>query len=287
MYQSLIILGAPRSGTNALRDAICRISGFSTWPCDELNYLWKYTNADYPYDDLQLSQANPKVYSRINQVFQDKYEKSGSIVVEKTCANCLRVPFVHSVLPHAKFVYIRRDPFDVLASSLKRWKAPLDLSYILKKAAFVPKSEFPYYALRYASHRLMRKFSRESALPSWGPRFRGIDQLRANVSLKQLCLHQWYQCCLAAETSLLSLRNTGTSVYFLGYEDFVTSPELVLSDILSFFNLPFETSEIKSSSSFVHSSSVGKASSSLSDSDFSLVSDFLASHEPLPIASLQ
>lgn len=284
MYHSLIILGAPRSGTNALRDSICRIPGFSTWPCDELNYLWKYTNATYPYDDLQDFHFNEKVSSRLNNLFQQRYDSTGSVVVEKTCANCLRVPFVHSIVPRSKFIYIRRDPFDVVASSLKRWKAPLDIPYILKKAYFVPLSEAPYYASRYAFHRLKRYFSRESALPSWGPRFQGIDQLRQSLSLAELCLHQWYECCLAAETSLLKLKENGSTVYFLRYEDFVASPQVSLCNLLSSMGYPINLDAVKASASHVYASSVGKGSSTMTDSTISLVNKFLSSRPPLPIS---
>ena len=286
MYRALVILGAPRSGTNALRDSICRLPGFITWPCDELNYLWKYTNSRYIYDDLNLSHFNPKVSSRINSLFQNLSSKTDSVVVEKTCANCLRVPFIHSIIPHAKFLYIRRDPYDVLASSLKRWKAPLDIPYILKKALYIPKSEFPYYALRYAFHRFKRHFSSEAALPSWGPRFPGIDECRSALTLEELCLLQWYQCCYAAETSLLNLKNSGSSVYFLGYRDFVSSPEASICDLLSSLGFSFSSDQVKSSASYVYSSSVGKGSSSLSDSTRSLVRNFLSSRDPLPLSSL-
>lgn len=286
MYQAIIILGAPRSGTNALRDSICRIPGFSTWPCDELNYLWKYTNARYPYDDLSSSHFNEKVSSRVNSLFQDRFDSTGSVIVEKTCANCLRVPFVHAIIPRAKFVYIRRDPLDVLASSLKRWKASLDIPYIFKKALFVPKTEVPYYALRYASHRFKRFLSSESALPSWGPRFPGIDEFRRTMTLEELCLLQWYECCKSAETSLLQLRNTGSSVYFLGYEKFVSSPESSLCKLLSSLGFSYPSDKVKHSSSFVYASSVGNGSSSLSDATLLMAQNFLSTRDPLPLSLL-
>ena len=54
-YTTLIILGAPRSGTNSLRDSLTNIPGYYTWNCDEINYIWRYGNRDYPNDNLPLN----------------------------------------------------------------------------------------------------------------------------------------------------------------------------------------------------------------------------------------
>ena len=38
-------------------------------------------------------------------------------MVEKTCANTLRLPFVDKVLPEARYLHIVRDGVDVVASA--------------------------------------------------------------------------------------------------------------------------------------------------------------------------
>ena len=35
----VVIIGAPRSGTNMLRDVLCDWPGVVTWPCDEINLI--------------------------------------------------------------------------------------------------------------------------------------------------------------------------------------------------------------------------------------------------------
>ncbi len=57
------------------------------------------------------------------------------VVVEKTCANSLRVPFVDRVVPEARYVFIRRDGLDAVGSAMARWKAPLDIPYLARKGA--------------------------------------------------------------------------------------------------------------------------------------------------------
>lgn len=36
-FTPVVIIGAGRSGTNALRDALTALPEFETWPCDEIN----------------------------------------------------------------------------------------------------------------------------------------------------------------------------------------------------------------------------------------------------------
>ena len=60
-------------------------------------------------------------------------KKNSKVIVEKTCANSLRVPFVNEIIPDAKFIYIKRDMLDVVGSAKHRWKAPINLIYLLKK----------------------------------------------------------------------------------------------------------------------------------------------------------
>ena len=45
--KTVIILGAPRSGTNMLRDILCQHPFLNTWNCDEINPIWKYNNYSY------------------------------------------------------------------------------------------------------------------------------------------------------------------------------------------------------------------------------------------------
>ena len=41
-FTPVIIIGAPRSGTNMLRDILTNFEGIETWPCDEINYIWTW-----------------------------------------------------------------------------------------------------------------------------------------------------------------------------------------------------------------------------------------------------
>lgn len=65
----IVIIGAPRSGTNMLRDALCQVSGPGTWPCDEINAVWRCGNGRHPTDELRLEHARPEVKRYIRRAF--------------------------------------------------------------------------------------------------------------------------------------------------------------------------------------------------------------------------
>ena len=139
MTSKIIIVGAPRSGTNMLRDVLARVPDFASWPCDEVNLLWRHGNRSHPSDELRVEQATPQVGSFMQQQFERIAKKySASTVVEKTCANSLRVDFVDACVPDARFVLITRDGIDAAASAMDRWNAPFDLRYTAAKARYVP-----------------------------------------------------------------------------------------------------------------------------------------------------
>lgn len=281
----LFIIGAPRSGTNALRDLICKSSLFATWPCDEINYAWKYTNKSYPYDDLSITHLNKRVFNYLHRMFNrlECKHKGARYIVEKTCANCLRIPFVDGLFQDSCYIYIRRDPHDVLLSMLQRWRAPIDFSYLFKKFWYVPKGDIFYYLLNFLYLRFKQKFSSDNCLPSWGPRFNGIDSIRKNVSFTELCLNQWYKCCFSAESNLIKLQNKGVKVYFLDYNDFVENPYLSILDIYHFLACPVDTYALSLDCKFVHNNSVGSGLRNLDSSTLDFVDQFLINKPQLPL----
>src|SRR5699024_6252863 len=86
-YTPVIIIGAGRSGTNMLRDTLTQIAGVNTWPCDEINYIWRHYNLSYPNDEFTTSMATNRVKKYIHKQFDKIAAQSNtSYLVEKTCA---------------------------------------------------------------------------------------------------------------------------------------------------------------------------------------------------------
>ena len=258
LYNNLVIIGAPRSGTNMLRDAICSLPGYFTWNCDEINYIWRYGNNSNRTDVLKSCDATIPIKHYIRKQFDRLAYKSklsvkfsSFYIVEKTCANSLRVDFVDEIF-RPQYIYIKRNPFDVVASMLKRWTASLDPIYLFKKAKYVPISDLPYYAQKYLQSRLNRFLRKSQALSTWGPRYEGIDSDISNLSLVEVCALQWLNCVSSAEGDLHRIASSRTqSVVNIDYEDFVATPKEILTNCLETIKA-YPTSRMHSSQDFQH-----------------------------------
>jgi len=233
MYQPVIIVGAPRSGTNMLRDMLVELQGVATWPCDEINYVWRHDNVRYPSDEFTPEMATPSVAAYIQRQFNKfAVQTHADVVVEKTCANSLRVGFVDQVIPDAKYIFIVRDGLDAVGSALERWQASLDIPYILKKAKYVPVTDLPYYATRYLLNHIYRLASREKRLAFWGPAMNNIEELLAKHTLTEVCALQWKACVDSSERDLAEMPSD--RVIRVSYESFVKNPVTEFEKIADF-----------------------------------------------------
>jgi hypothetical protein len=260
----VIIVGAPRSGTNMLRDVLTSFDSVCTWPCDEINYIWRHGNVRYPSDEIPVQRATPAIKNYIRQRFSDiRQQYNADIVVEKTCANSLRVPFVDAVLPDAKYILIYRDGIDATGSAKERWTAKLDIPYILEKVRFVPKTDLPYYGLRYFWARLYRFISREKRLAFWGPALDGMQSVLQNHTLNEVCALQWQRCVDNAEKAFSDM--PADKVVRVRYEDFVRQPVEELSRILEFIGKEVEPEKIATAVEGVSPRSLGKGRKALGE----------------------
>ena len=259
-----IIIGAGRSGTNMLRDLLVSLPEFSTWPCDEINYIWRHGNRNAATDQFQRNMATPKITRFIRRQFE-KMAATGpdTVLIEKTCANSLRCGFVHEIFPNAKFIHIIRDGRDVAASAALRWNAKLDVKYLLQKARFVPKLDLPVYAFLYLKARLFRIFSGKSRLSTWGPKFEGMQESLASNELPVACAIQWKTCVNAAMEQLQSVESE--QVLTIQYEAFTKSPVNELDRICRFLGVEADAEVLRQLCERVSARSVGKWKSQLTE----------------------
>lgn len=262
-----IIIGSPRSGTNMLRDMLTELDGVETWPCDEINYVWRHGNIFFPNDQFTTNEATLKVKKYINKYFFNFKKTSGARkIVEKTCANSLRVEFINEVFPDAKYIFIVRDGFDVVGSAKHRWTASIDLPYLFKKVKYVPFFDIPFYACRYLYHRMYKLFSNEKRLAYWGPTLPDMDILLSKHSLLQICALQWKACLNKAESDFGSINKD--NVYCLRYEDFVNDPVSEFSKLATFLDESVSDHVLNKITSKVSSSSVGKGRKEISMKEY-------------------
>ncbi|GAA0423570.1 hypothetical protein GCM10009133_35160 [Cocleimonas flava] len=263
-YNPIIIIGAPRSGTNMLRDILCSIENISTWPCDEINYIWRHGNIRSKTDEFPKSFATQPIKTYIRKQFNKLADKeNSSYIVEKTCANSLRVGFLDQIIPDAHYIYITRNGLDVIASANLRWTAKLDIPYLLKKVRYVPIFDLPYYGARYVWSRIYRAFSQEKRLAFWGPQLKEMKRLLEKHTLDEICAIQWKQCVEKSEDDFKSIPKE--RITRVSYEDFVYKPETELKKILEEIGIEFDKADLKELVSRVSKKSVGKWKQSLNN----------------------
>lgn len=262
-YGKLVIIGAPRSGTNMLRDALCNFDGVATWPCDEINPIWRHGNVNYPNDQIPPVNIQQNVCAYIRRQFDNIAKRyAAKFVVEKTCANSLRVDFVDAIIPDAKFIFIVRDGLDAVGSAKLRWQSSLDISYTLRKVRFVPPMDLPIYFWRFLKARVHRMVSSEKRLGFWGPAFPGLEDALKKLSLEAVCALQWKACVDRSDAYLSSMPEE--RVCRVKYEEFVRNPVGELRRIAEFSGINYDATKLKVAVADVSSDSVGKGRRKLS-----------------------
>ena len=260
-FTPVIIIGAGRSGTNILRDTLCRLPGFATWDCDEINPIWRHGNMRVDHDEFGADLARPDVTRFIRKAFEKQWRRQGNptFLIEKTCANSLRIPFVNAIFPEAKFVFILRDGFDVTVSAAKRWRGELELDgrpYFGAKIRHTPLGDLPGYAWQFLRARASMFAGKSDRLAYWGPRFRAMQGLAADTPVEVLCAHQWAACVEKADVDLNTL--SPDRVLRLRYEDFVARPEEAIRDVLDFLAEERREDDIAAATADVSQGSIGK-----------------------------
>jgi len=263
-FTPVVILGAGRSGTNMLRDALTKLEQFETWPCDEINPIWRHRNIGLPNDEIPAERA-ARSKAFIRKAFNRIWRETGQpdFVVEKTCANTLRVPFVDEVLPEAKYIHIIRDGVDVVASAQKRWKGELELPslpYYWAKIKYTSITDLPAYGYSFAKNRLAMMRSADNRMEIWGPRFTGMDAMQ-DQSLDTVCAHQWVECVTQASTALANF--SAERHITIKYEAMTQNPAETLRTIVKFLDHPVSDGAIEKAVESVSQRSVGKGRKAL------------------------
>ena len=271
-YQPLIIIGAARSGTKLLRDLIAIHPEIDKVPYD-INYIWRMGNENVVHDELSPEQLTPQIRQKILKHLQ-KFRNKSPLLVEKTVSNTLRVPFVLSVFPNAKFIYLIRDGRDVVESVYRQWLAPPDWKYSLEKAMTFPMMDAFGYGFRYAQSLLKKLFFAQSATHNiWGVHYQGIEQDMLTKDLLEVCAIQWVRSVSLANEALNTLPSE--QVITIHYEHLVESPLDSFQQIASFLNIDNKPYLDEIGSNFIDSTCIGKGLKNLNSQQVHLMMPYL------------
>ena len=126
----------------------------------------------------------------------------------------------------------------------------------MEKVRFVPKTDLPYYGLRYLWARLHRFFSKDNRLAFWGPELNEMQDILKKHSLNEVCAIQWQECVEKADGALKLLPQE--RVCRVQYETFVNEPVSELSRVLDFMGIEANEQQLKKAVNGVSAESVGK-----------------------------
>jgi hypothetical protein len=118
----IFVIGCSRSGTTVTYETIAAASGLRSFG-HEIPEFWDALsgprNNGWDSEAAGEDAARPEHRAAAQRYF---FQRLGAgRVLEKTCINVMRVPYLHRLFPEARFVYIHRDGRDNVASLIDGW----------------------------------------------------------------------------------------------------------------------------------------------------------------------
>jgi hypothetical protein len=152
----VFILSAPRSGSTLLFETLQRAPRLYATGRESHRLIETIPTlgvADRGFDSNRLlaADATPAVVAELRTRFQaSAVDREGNPapaasrfrLLEKTPKNALRIPFLRAVFPEAMFVYLHRDPRQVLGSMIDAWLSGKFQTYL-----DLPGWPHPYWSL--------------------------------------------------------------------------------------------------------------------------------------------
>ena len=218
----IILLGNTRSGTTIVQNLVAAHPDVASWY--EPRTLWLYADPGRAHDEFDENDATPRVKHYIRRRFLEFQREQGDrVVMEKTPANILKIPYVQSIFPEATYLFIVRDPFSFISSVESKWRfRPIGKKGTRRRLRSTPISQWHHYAGRFVRDKYLRRFMKREYLSLWGPRYEGIQRDLKAHDLLTVIARQWSVGSRKAEEALAAFGRD--RVLRLRYEDFVAEP---------------------------------------------------------------
>lgn len=252
----VFIVGSPRSGTTIFGELLDRHPQVSQWY--EPYFVWDRFFRLAPHDERTAADATARVKGQIFRDF-DRYRKKKKcwVLIDKSPRNSLKIPFILTIFPRARFIHLLRDGRDVTLSIHKEWQRRRNIvqnpnqegrfNYFKALAVlktYLARQTFRQDKLRalwFETHgHFLNKSGQLNRLRwqgdiGWGPRFKNWQQVYAQNSLLQFNAHQWRACVqgIHRDWDLIQHQNRLT----LRYEDLIADPEMKINEILDFMGV--------------------------------------------------
>ena len=135
-HRPIFIVSAPRSGSTLLFECLSKAPGLFTIGGEShalMEAIPQLGPAAHAWDSNRLgaADATPAAAAELRQRFFDTlHDRDGAKppagpfrMLEKTPKNSLRIPFLATVFPEARFIYLHRDAGPTLASMMEAWSS--------------------------------------------------------------------------------------------------------------------------------------------------------------------
>jgi hypothetical protein len=217
----IILFGNTRSGTTIVQKVVSTHPDVVPWY--EPRTLWQYADPGRGHDEFDASDATDRVKRYIREQFLSFQKQHGNrLVMEKTPANILKIPYVRAIFPEATYLFMVRNPFSFISSVELKWQRPVSSKGIGRRLQSTPISQLHHYAGRLLRQQFEKRVLRRKYLSLWGPRYKGMEQDLQTHDLLTVIARQWAVCSRKAEQDLA--RFGKGQVLRLWYEDFVADP---------------------------------------------------------------
>lgn len=153
----IFIVSTPRSGSTLLFETLTRAPGLYTIGGESHQLIESIPQLTirargFSSNRLLAEDAVPEVVDELRRRFRAHLrDRDGTVLpagpgryrmLEKTPKNSLRIPFLLKAFPEARFVFLYRDPRQVLASMMEAWQSGRFKTY-----GGLPDWPLPYWAL--------------------------------------------------------------------------------------------------------------------------------------------
>jgi hypothetical protein len=246
----IILFGNTRSGTTIVQKVVSTHPDIVQWY--EPRTLWLCADPGRRHDEFDESDATGKVKRHIWKQFLNFQKQHGNcVVMEKTPANILKIPYVRAIFPEATFLFIVRNPFSFISSVELKWQRPVSRKGIFRRLKYTPVTQLHHYAGRLIGDQFNKRVLGRKYLSLWGPRYKGMEQDLKTHDLLTVIARQWSVCSRKAERDL-ALFEDG-QVLRLRYEEFVENPLSDLERICAHCGLEMTNDMVRAANEWVKS----------------------------------
>jgi len=199
----VLVTGTPRSGKSVIAEMLGRLDEF-TWVSEPL-MVWD-KGLGSRADDRRTAEevSGPLRDSIVESCAALMADHPGSRYLDDLAYHALRVPFVHAVMPEARFIHVIRDPREAIPEMVYGWsyKDTVGKAFLRRRKG-IKLHTLPRLGARFLKNQIVRRTKGRRA--TWGPRIPGLAEIVAGRPVPEIAACQWMRMVEVASDDLRTL----------------------------------------------------------------------------------